>query len=434
MDINKIPLCDNNEKKVKVTNFHHSSDDIGEKDMFFAIKGEKVDGHNYLGEVAKKGAGAAVVSKDYKGKDYGMTLFRSSNVLASLQGLAKRKMEESKGKVVAITGSIGKTITKEFIASLLASKFNVYKSPSNKNSQVTMPLNVLNNKDEVEFFVLEMGMSFNGELTKLINIAPPFMAVITKIAMTHSENFKDGLKGIAKAKMEIFGSKDTCHKIFPFEMYQLIDELMGKSFSCHNDKSDFFLSPLNGSYIVREKRRKLWRCFPTFTADHIIENLMVAIASVRTLGMSVDDINKVVPTLTLPKLRFEVIDKNGVTYVKDCYNACCESMIAAIKNMPRKSNGKSIAVLGAMKELGEFSYQAHRDVINFAVLYCDTIILLGKEWDMVDDIINSSNKKIIVANDKINVVDSLRKVITTGDVVLVKGANCYKLEDIFSLM
>ena len=148
--------------------FQQDSREIQPGDLFFALQGEKVDGHIYLQEVAAKGACAAVVSKNYSGDHFGMVLFAVDDVLGSMQMMAKTIFSQNKARVVAVTGSVGKTTTKEFIATLLQSKFRVIKTPGNANSQVGLPLFILNNVIDEEFFVVEMGMTASGEIAKLI--------------------------------------------------------------------------------------------------------------------------------------------------------------------------------------------------------------------------------------------------------------------------
>ena len=179
---------------------------VEEGDLFFAIQGEKVDGHVYLKEVAKKGALAAVVSAAYSGDDFGLRLFRVEDVRAALRRLAEQVHQQYPCRVIGVTGSVGKTTAKEFIAELLGGCFRVNKTPGNANSQVGMPLSLLNAKGDEEVFVAEMGMSQPGEIARLVAIAPPEIALITKIASSHVAFFADGLQGIALAKGEILSS------------------------------------------------------------------------------------------------------------------------------------------------------------------------------------------------------------------------------------
>jgi UDP-N-acetylmuramoyl-tripeptide--D-alanyl-D-alanine ligase len=177
--------------------------------LFFALKGKKVDGHDHIAEAAAKGASAAIVSQEYRGESFGLSLIAVPDVLLTLQNLAKEAFLEKKWRVVAVTGSVGKTTTKEFLATLLEAKFRVIKTPGSANSQIGLPMSILNMEKEGELFVMEAGMSAPKELEKLVQIAPPEIALITRIGLAHAAYFVDGLEGIARAKAEIFSHPDT---------------------------------------------------------------------------------------------------------------------------------------------------------------------------------------------------------------------------------
>ena len=171
---------------------------IGRGGLFFSLPGEKVDGNQFLDHVAKKGALGAVVTKSYKGPDFGLQLLAVDDVKEALQYLAKIAMTCRTEKVIGITGSMGKTTTKEFLATLLSAKFRVAKTPGNYNSQLTLPITVLNLKGEYDYLILEMGMSEHGHIQTLVNIAPPDMGVVTRIAPAGMEGFKGGVHAIAR--------------------------------------------------------------------------------------------------------------------------------------------------------------------------------------------------------------------------------------------
>lgn len=173
-------------------------------DLFFALPGAKADGHTFLEEAAKKGAAGAVVHHSYNGADFGLPLIKSDDVLQTLQELARKKVESARPRIVGITGSLGKTTTKEFVTTLLKAKYRVAASPGNSNSQIGLPLAILNHSGEGdEILVLEMGMTHPGEIHKLVSIAPPEVAVVTKVALVHACNF-ESIEEIAHAKGEIF--------------------------------------------------------------------------------------------------------------------------------------------------------------------------------------------------------------------------------------
>ena len=194
------------------------------QEVFVALPGQQVDGHTFLGEAAAKGAIAAVVSKNYQGPDFGLPLIRVADGLQLLQDLAKHHLAKVNPRIVAVTGSIGKTTTKDFIGTLLKTKFKVGITPGNSNSQIGMPLAILNNfEGNEDIAVIEMGMTESGHISSLVRIAPPDVAVITSIALVHPCFFEgadeiETLGRIGLAKAEIFSHPKTQMGILNYEI------------------------------------------------------------------------------------------------------------------------------------------------------------------------------------------------------------------------
>src|SRR5579872_2777708 len=170
------------ESDLQVAGYQIDSRLVGPGELFFALGGARSDGHFFLEEVKKKGGVAAVVSKGYHGPGHGLILLPVNDVLASLQSLARHFVEKSRAKIVGVTGSMGKTTTKEFIATLLCGKFKVGKTYSSYNTQLTFPLTLLNMNGDEEVLVLEMAMSEPGDIRKLLETVAPDIAVLTQIA------------------------------------------------------------------------------------------------------------------------------------------------------------------------------------------------------------------------------------------------------------
>ena len=289
-------LGDNSEVSGKVSGFKQDSRDVLPGDLFFAIKGEKVDGHAYLGEIAAKGGIGAVVSKDYRGEDFGLKLIHVDNVIAALHQLAKTVHALRKVRVIGVTGSVGKTTTKEFIATLMEGKFRVEKTPGNANSQVGVPLSILNSSGEREVFVMEMGMSLPHEMDKLVAIAPPEVAIVTKIALAHVVYFPDGLEGIAKEKAKIFSHPHTQFAILNHQAASFSPMSGGTclrmTYSLEEDSSDcdFVLCKEGTNYYVRERGSApllfLFPLQPPIYARIFLEAAAVA----RAMGMQWSEI------------------------------------------------------------------------------------------------------------------------------------------------
>lgn len=384
--------------------------------LFFALKGEKVDGHDFLGEVAARGAAAAVVALDYAGSDFGMKLIRVDDVLASLQWLAKEVLAQRGTRVVGVTGSVGKTTTKEFIATLLAGRYRVGKSPGNSNSQVGVPLSILNSRGEEEVLVLEMGMSGAGEIAKLVQIAPPEVALITKIGLAHSEFFPTGIEGIKAAKAEIFSHPQTRIGIVPKESYSQGQ----KTFALGDVSADYGLC---GDRIF-EEGKEVYGVHLPFTASHLRENFLSAAAVARNLGMSWEEIGERTHLLKVFPMRFEKRERNGVVYINDAYNANPLSMRAALMNLPKPmEGGRTIAVLGEMKELGPFSKPSHQEIGKLALQVVDQLICLGKECEPMVELFQEAGRPVEHFLEIEALREHLAAVIREGDVVLLKGSN-----------
>jgi len=403
--------------------------------LFFALKGEKVDGHNYLKEVAEKGAVGAVVSKDFQGTIPELSLLRVDDVLAALHLFAKEKMAQLRCKIVGVTGSVGKTTTKEYIATLLEGKFRVAKTQGNANSQVGFPLSLLNQDIEEAVLIAEMGMSLPGEITKLVDIAPPDVAVITGLALAHVEFFPDGLDGIAAAKAEILAHPKTGLAIINSYAAQF-DVIMNKGsckkkvygLGCENRQMDWSLriSP-DGLRLAEGENFSPLFSLP-FKASHLCENFLAAVAVARHFGLSWEEIIAQAQLLKGYKMRFETIDRGGIVIINDAYNANPTSMRAAISNLPKPKSGcQTIAVIGEMQWLGKFSDESHREIGQLALECVDQLMCYGKACAPMMEIFSEAKRPAEFFHTLNDLKKRLFQIAKPGDVVLLKGSNGNKL-------
>ncbi len=404
--------------------------------LFFALKGAQVDGHDFLQEAATRGALAAVVSKNYVGPSYGMQLFQVDDVLIALQQLARLIMAQRSSKIIAVTGSVGKTTTKEFIATLLQKKFRTQKTPGNANSQIGLPLALLNGHSDEEIFVIEMGMTQRGEIARLVSIVAPDIALITRIAPAHIRFFADGLDGIAAAKAEIFSSPHTSLGILSaqaaqFPAIQRAMHLPKITYSTA-EAADLTLEHhtqhhTQGYRIVEKGVASPYFSLP-FSESHLCEDFLGAVSVCRALKMSWDEILAQVPLLTSAKSRFERIEKDGILYINDTYNANEVSVRAALSNLPQPQPGKKrIAVLAKMADLGELTEQTHRAVAHFALQQIDHLLCFGAETEPMVDVFKAEKRPAEHFSDLQHLKQRLAAIAESGDVVLVKGANSTKM-------
>jgi UDP-N-acetylmuramoyl-tripeptide--D-alanyl-D-alanine ligase len=418
-----------------ITGYQIDSRLIKEGNLFFALKGEKTDGHLHLSDAKKRGAIAAVVDKNYPGSDFGLFLLFVEDVERALQQLAQfsLSLQAPPPRIIGITGSVGKTTTKDFVAELLSKKYKVFKTPHSYNSKLTFPLNLLNRSDE-EILVLEMGMSEAGEIGSLVQIAAPDIAVLTKISLAHAAFFPNGLEDIVKEKLQIFSSPKTQIAIFPDEI-SLETSAKKICFSLQNRNADYFLSVLDGRVYVDERGVRAYQFDLPFKQSHIVYNFLIAVTVARQMKMEWDEINQQINTLRLPAMRFEQFEKNGIFFVNDAYNANPESMRSALLNFPEpKENGKRIAVFGTMKELGGFSKNAHEEIGFLAQRIVDHLLVIGEEALILCETFAQVQKPAEYFLDLKALAERLKALMCPGDVVLVKGSRSMHLEHLFDLL
>jgi len=427
------------EENAQVADYQVDSRFVSPGSLFFALKGEKTDGHLFIEEAEERGAVGAVVDKGYQGPDFGLRLFRVDDVLASLQELAKKDLEESRARVVGVTGSVGKTTTKDFIAEMLRAKYKVGKTPGNYNTKLTLPLSILNREGGEEAFVLEMGMSEPGDIGRLLKIAQPEVAVVTKVALAHSAYFSDGLDGIARGKAEIFSNPKLRKAIYfkALSAYPCFLEAPGEKmvFSLDDRDADYFLSPLEGRYVLDERGVRAYQFDLPFKEAHLLHNFLAAASVARQMKLEWDEINARIPYLKLPSMRFEQFEKNGIAFINDAYNANPESMRAAFSSLPQaKEGGKRIGVLGTMSPLGTFSETAHREVGKLAREYFDLLLVFGFEALPLFESFHEVKKPAEFFTDIKGIAERLKALMSPGDVVLVKGSRNMKMEKLFELL
>lgn len=402
-------------------------------DLFFALPGDKTDGHAFIGQAAKKGAVGAVVRKDCVGLDQGLPLIRCDDVLKALQDLAKTYLKQNAPKVVAVTGSLGKTTTKDFIAHLLKIKYRVSVSPGNSNSQIGLPLAILNHTTaEDEILILEMGMTHPGQILKLVDIAPPTVAVVTNVALVHACNFSS-LAEIERTKAEIFSHPKTKMGFYHSDS-NMEGSLLSKgkcpklSFSTTEDAADWFLRWNAESIEVTERLSKNDRVTTPLhpikvPGEHNKQNFLAALAVARYLGLDWKEINQGINTLSLPERRLEHVEKCGALFINDAYNASEMSVKAALNSMPiPKAGAKRIAVLGEMLELGKFSAQCHRAVGEHSLKCVDLMLCFGEECRHISECWQAAERPVVWAKERAEIVAALKSKLCPGDVVLLKGS------------
>lgn len=424
------------EGELQVSGYQIDSRLVQPGDLFFAWgSGEEA----HVADAVERGAIAAIVSKAFSGVA-GVPLLGVEDVLGSLQELARASMQEVTAPIIGITGSVGKTTTKEFLATLLEGKFRTGKSPASYNTQLTYPLNLLNRVGDEQVLVLELGMSEPGEMSRLVQIAAPDIAVLTNVALAHAAQFPEGLSAIARAKGEIFSQAKTKMAILDLDCLQyqeMIQTIHAEkiTFSTQDAAADYFLSCAEGRYRIDERGVRSFEFELPFKESHLLHDFVAAVVAARQMNMQWEEIERQISRLHLPKMRFEQFEQSGVRFVNDAYNANPASMRAALENLPEpKDGGKRIAVLGTMRELGSFSLGAHQEIGRLAQKRVDVLLCLGEESAPLCETYRESMKPAELFLDHFALAEKLNEIMRPGDVVLLKGSRGMQLEKLLEMI
>jgi UDP-N-acetylmuramoyl-tripeptide--D-alanyl-D-alanine ligase len=404
--------------------------------LFFALPGANTDGHQFLEEAAQGGAVAAVISKKFTGHvPQHLSVLRVEDPLATLQHLARKYVETLGAKAIAITGSIGKTTTKEFVRQILAHGEKVLFSEGNQNSQIGLPLCLLNNAaGDERWIVAEMSMTHPGHISNLISIVPPYIAAVVCVAFVHVENFS-GLEGIARAKAEIFGHKNTEFALYNADTAHAdILEKNGygakRAFSSNGNSAYWSLAITDDSLVITEEKTKHVLPKPVFPARHVYDNLLAAVSICRAANVSWEQIITALPTLKLYQRRLEVKELAGITFINDAYNATDLSMLSALEALSSHSSRRRVAVLGQMKELGPFSIDCHQRVGRKALEVADTLYCLGQDCAPMVEIWRSHGRPCFWTCSLEELTQKLLEDVKENDAVLLKGSRSNHLWEV----
>ena len=409
--------------------------------VFLATKGEKVDGHKFIPSVFEKGA-LAVICEDVPQEITGPCI-RVENSFTALKQLAAFYRQQLDITVVGITGSVGKTSTKEFVAGVLETKYRVWKTQGNFNNEVGLPLTVLQLRDEHEIAVLEMGISDFGEMHRLSEIAKPDICVLTNIGQCHLE-FLGDRDGVLKAKTEIFDFLNPNGMIF---VNGDDDKLVTLKEKWQDRLICFGRNQSNDVYAVNEVSKGLLGSTMDIVGamevegvqiplpgEHMVLNALAATAVAKHLKLSLDEIKQGIKTVKAVSGRSNLIPYEDFVLIDDCYNANPVSMKAAV-DLLQSANGRKIAVLGDMFELGEEEEKLHYEVGKYAKNKVDVLICVGKlakeiyRGALTD---KTDNQNLLYLSDKEEVYKHLKEIIKPQDTILLKASHGMGFADIVS--
>ena len=400
--------------------------------VFIATKGERVDGHKFIPSVFEKGA-MAVVCEELPETITGPCILVKDSFVA-LKQLAMYYRKQLNLTVIGITGSVGKTSTKEFVAGVLSTKYRVWKTQGNFNNEVGLPLTVLQLKEEHEVAVLEMGISDFGEMHRLSEIAKPDICVLTNIGQCHLE-FLGDRDGVLKAKSEIFDFMNPDGMIFvngdDDKLISLKEKWQDKLITFGRGKDNDVSSLKEESYGLLGSKTdivgkvEISNVTVPLPGEHMILNSLAAAAVADYLQLSKEEIRKGIKKVESVSGRSNIIGFEEFVLIDDCYNANPISMKAAI-DLLQSSNGRKIAVLGDMFELGEDEVKLHTQVGEYTKGKVDVLICVGK---LAEHIYHGGEYKQgeenlqLYVSKKEEVYPYLQKIIQPQDTILLKASH-----------
>ena len=423
----------------EVTAITTDSRKIEKNCLFVPIVGERVDAHKFIPDVMKKGALATLSERKLPEADYPYIQIASS--LQAVKDIAEFYLKQLNIPVVGITGSVGKTSTKEVIASVLKEKYRTLKTQGNFNNELGLPLTVFRLRDEDQIAVLEMGISDFGEMTRLTNIARPDTCVITNIGTCHLENLGDR-DGVLKAKTEIFQTlKKDGHivlngdddKLCTVQEYNGIKPVFFGLDKNRDVYADEIVSRgLKGMECRIHLGKESFDVLVPMPGIHMVYNALAAACVGHIYGLTIEEIKAGIESLEAISGRFKMIETDKMLIVDDCYNANPMSMKASL-DVLHDGSGRRVAILGDMGELGENEIALHEEVgTHAASCGIDVCVCVGElSAHMAEAARNAgSDLKVFYEKDRESLLVHLAQYVQTGDTVLVKASHFMKFEEV----
>lgn len=421
----------------EISAIQQDSRDIRYGDLFVALAGEHFDGHNFVKQAGETGAAAALVDHE---TGNGIPEIVVKDTLIAYGDIARKYLESLQIPVVAITGSVGKTTTKEMIFGVLAGKYRVSKTQGNHNNNLGLPITIMEMAADTQMAVLELGMNHFGEMSYLTSIARPNVVVITNIGTMHIEHLGTR-EGILKAKLEIMqGIRDDGVAVFNGDEPLLWNLREGTHrriyFGIENERCDVLAKDIcqkdGGMEFTVEAMGHNFRVFVPQEGRHTVYNALAAIAVGLLQGVEPDVIVRQLGLFHNTGMRQRVFEENGCTIIDDCYNAGPESMEAALNVLKEhKCEGRRIAVLGDMLELGTRAMAEHYRVGRLAAAAADVILAYGKHSErIITGAVTGgmSTKNAVHYDDQSEMAQALARAARPGDVLLFKGSRGVKME------
>lgn len=429
-------ISDEKYNDVVIENITTDTRKIAEGDLFIPLKGENFDGHKFIEQAFEKGALCCLSAENTKSEK---AVIYVSDTRKALRDLAEYYISLFDIPVVGITGSVGKTTTKDMIASVLMQKYNVLKTEGNFNNEIGLPLTVFKITEDTQVAVLEMGMNSFGEIHNLSKVAKPDIAVITNVGVSHIENL-GSREGILKAKCEIFDyMKDNGTAVLNIDN-DMLQTLEGKTkfntlwYGVEN-KKDIYADNIvkNGVESIScdiHMKDENFSVYIPVPGEHMVLNAMAAALVGNKLGLTVAEIKRGIEEFVPTKMRMAVVKtEKGTTIINDVYNANPVSMKAGI-DVLSGGEGEKICILGDMFELGQFAKEMHYDTgVYAAEKKIDKIICIGEiSKSMYEGALSLGGNAFYFETQDEFIEKGIEELVSEGATVLVKASRGMNFE------
>ena len=421
-------------KDDEINFFSQDSRQMTNGGMYIPLKGERFDGHNFIESAFQTGAQAIISEKDVNYED--KIVIKVKDTHQALKDMARYLRNHRPVKVVGVTGSVGKTSTRDMVYSVVKQKYKTLKTEGNYNNEIGLPLTILRYHDE-EVLVLEMGMNHLQEMSRLSMIARPDIACITNVGTAHIGEL-GSRENILKAKLEIInGMKEGSTLIInqdndilqTVELPHLNVVRVGKGKEASIQASHIVLEETKSSFEVEYQGKKEIIEVPV-QGEHNISNALIAIAVGIELNISLEDIKKGIQEFKLTKNRMDILEKNHKTVIDGTYNASVDSMKSSIDVLANYKKRK-VAILADMLELGDYSQQLHEEVGSYvASKGIDILVCVGKEAKYIYQKARESMKDVYYFESNQEVIARLDELLKEDDVILVKGSHSMNLKEV----
>ena len=425
-------------KEIKFNKICIDTRKVEKDNVFLAIKGANFNGNDFALKALELGASVVIIDEvkfNIEDVNVNGTVIKVKNTRQALLDLAKFYREKLGLKVIGVTGSTGKTSTKDLIAALLSDKYKVFKTKGNFNNDIGLPLMILELTCDYDVAVLEMGMSDLGEIHNLAKTAIPDMAVITNIGLSHLENLKTQ-ENILKAKMEITDFFTENNVLVVNGEDKLLNNLNNNCFKIektgYNHEYDVYATNIilrenSTEFTAHHKGEEFTFKLPV-AGKHNVLNSMLAIDIAFNLGLSFEEMSEGLKNLEATSMRLQVIKKENITIINDCYNASPDSMKSSLDVLATYNGGRKVAILGDMYELGSKSKEAHAEVGGYATDKVELLIAIGENVKEFRS--GYKGKNIVTFGTKDECLEKLEEYINKNDIILVKASRGMKFEEV----